>query len=304
MKKTITKFVFSSALAASFLSTALAGPYEDGVKAMNNMQDDKAFKILKPVADSGHAKAQNTVGFMYSVGIGVDTSDALATGYYRRAAEQGLVEAQANLARQYHMGYGVAQSYASAAYWYKKAAGQGDAKSAKLLKEINDEINAAQKPLRFSIYERSSKAAKPAPPPKLSTADPFMLKWKPNQSFPVFANTDFSDIGDAAASCFLVTINVLEDEVEIGKTSAEYARTKYTLQLLNIKLDSYERYYTKPKLNGGLSKPDVANAYQRHHDNAKIAEALKIPRGPTEGFCRSYFTRYVIDTIAAKTNIR
>ncbi|PHS37742.1 MAG: hypothetical protein COA91_09275 [Robiginitomaculum sp.] len=311
--KTITNLLLASALATSCFSAALAGPYEDGIAAFNNLQDGKAFQILKPVADSGHAKAQNMVGFMYVMGMGVDGSQELATQYYRKAAEQGYMEAQANLARQYRLGRGVPKSNATAAYWYKKSADQGNAESAKLLKEINDEIHAAQKPLGFSIYDRipapatPSVLAKPATPSKPSPPkNPFMLTWKPNQGFPVFANTDLSDIGDAAASCFVVTINILEAEVEKAKSSAEYRRTKFAPQLLNIKLDSYERYYMKPVHNGGLSKQDAENAFLRHHDSAIIAKALKFTRGPTEEFCRDNFNSFLVDSVTAialsKTN--
>ena len=76
-------------------------------------------------AEQGYAPAQNTLGLMYTRGLGVTRDDAEAVNWYRKAAEQGYAPAQNNLGLMYQNGQGVAQDDAEAVGWYRKAAEQG-----------------------------------------------------------------------------------------------------------------------------------------------------------------------------------
>lgn len=71
------------------------------------------------------ANAQNELGLMYAMGVGVPQDYAEAVKWFRKAAEQGLAFAQYNLGLSYDSGKGVPQDYAKAAKWYRMAAKQG-----------------------------------------------------------------------------------------------------------------------------------------------------------------------------------
>ncbi len=133
-----------------------ANNYQEGVAAFNSGQDAKAFQILKPLADSGDAKSQNMVGFLYFMGYGVDPSKKQATKYYQMAAEQGYADAQYNLARQYLNGYGVEKSTTQAIKWFEKAAALGIEDAAKKL----EELQSVSIPKGFSLYKKSKDLSK------------------------------------------------------------------------------------------------------------------------------------------------
>ena len=86
---------------------------------------DTAFKEFKPLAEQGHASAQNYLGSMYNNGDGVPQDYVEAAKWYRKAAEQGYVEAQFNLGLMYGKGDGVPQDDLLAHMWIILAATQG-----------------------------------------------------------------------------------------------------------------------------------------------------------------------------------
>ncbi|KAF0210706.1 MAG: hypothetical protein FD172_2391 [Methylocystaceae bacterium] len=150
---------FMLALAGS----ALAEDYENAVSATRRGEFAGAFKLLKPLAEKGDARAQADVGAMYLTGKGVAANPKEALKWLRLAADhgnasaqfnlgtmylegqvvmrdykeamkwnllaagQGLAAAQVNIASMYYDGVGVAQDYKEAAKWLRLAAEQGDA---------------------------------------------------------------------------------------------------------------------------------------------------------------------------------
>ena len=85
------------------------------------------FALTKEAAEQGNASSQFQLGYMYTVGQGVEQNPTQAVYWFEKAATQGHSTAQYNLGVMYENGQGVGQSYAQAAYWYQKAADQGDA---------------------------------------------------------------------------------------------------------------------------------------------------------------------------------
>ena len=129
-----------------------ADDYQDGVDAFVKKDFNAALKKLKPLAEKGHAKAQNKLGVMYGKGQGVSQDHKEAIKWllksaeqknqtvqrlirasyhklHKEVAEQGDSYAQRFLGDSYYLGLGVTQDYAEAAKWYKKAAEQGDSVS-------------------------------------------------------------------------------------------------------------------------------------------------------------------------------
>lgn len=78
-------------------------------------------------AQSGDAKAQNSLGWCYQYGIGVTKNYNEAVKWYRKSAEQGYANGQTNLGYCYQHGYSVTQDYSKAVQWFRKAAEQGEA---------------------------------------------------------------------------------------------------------------------------------------------------------------------------------
>ena len=112
-------------IAATLLAVpATAEDYWKGVEAYRNDDYAASLREWQPLADSGHALAQTSLGYMYAKGLGVVQNQATAIRWYRLAAAQGNVSAQQYLGDIYARGTGVPQDYAEAAAWYRRAAEQ------------------------------------------------------------------------------------------------------------------------------------------------------------------------------------
>jgi len=109
----------------SMAGPAYSGQFEDAVTAYERGDYATAFRLMKPLAEKGYAKAQHNFGVMYDHGRGVPQDNTQALKWYRKAAEQGLPEAQHNLGLMYEKGQGVPQNYTEAGRWYRRAAEQG-----------------------------------------------------------------------------------------------------------------------------------------------------------------------------------
>jgi uncharacterized protein len=103
-----------------------AGQYEDGVAAYNRRDYVNALRLLRPLAEQGHAGAQANVASMYFSANGVAQDFAEAFKWFRLSAPTGIPYAQSTLATMYAQGWGVPQDYAEAVKWYRLAAAQGD----------------------------------------------------------------------------------------------------------------------------------------------------------------------------------
>ncbi|MBW4637016.1 MAG: sel1 repeat family protein [Gloeocapsa sp. UFS-A4-WI-NPMV-4B04] len=81
-----------------------------------------AFKLLKPIADQGDAKAQCLIGNMYQLGLGLERNVLEAVKWYKKSAKKGYGVASNNLAEIFMVGdQGVAIDPAEAEKWYRKA---------------------------------------------------------------------------------------------------------------------------------------------------------------------------------------
>ena len=94
-------------LVGVFSGVASGQTFQDGKEAYDRKDYRRAFEILKPLAEQGHAEAQYTLGVMYDEGEGVKEDDKEAVKWFRLSAEQGDVKAQFDLADMYRTGDGV-----------------------------------------------------------------------------------------------------------------------------------------------------------------------------------------------------
>ena len=115
------------------LENVTSGPLEDGLAAYDQGDYATALKLLRPLAEQGHAKAQGRLGDMYQNGNGVPWNFAEALVWHKRAAEQGEAHAQYALGRMYDSAQGVPQDATEAARWFHLAAEQGNAEAQEYL---------------------------------------------------------------------------------------------------------------------------------------------------------------------------
>ncbi|MBF0250212.1 MAG: sel1 repeat family protein [Alphaproteobacteria bacterium] len=97
----------------------------EGVTAYDAGVYETAKAILLPLAETGHPKAMNMVGLMYSKGNGYPTNRTMACDWYERSAEAGYVSGQANFATCLYWGDGRPKDVGRSIHWDTKAAEQG-----------------------------------------------------------------------------------------------------------------------------------------------------------------------------------
>jgi TPR repeat protein len=104
----------------------VSSDYNAGVKAYQSRDYALAITTLKPLAEKGHARAEQYLGWLYEGGLGVTVDHREAARWYRLAAEQGDSFSQVRLGYMYEKGLGVARDDVLAAQWYGKAAEAGN----------------------------------------------------------------------------------------------------------------------------------------------------------------------------------
>lgn len=114
-------------LLSLFISqVSFAFEVDEGVKAYDAGDYNKAYRLFLIEAPKGNAKAQRYLGVMYRDGEGISQDYKEAMKWFKLSAEQGNSDAQIDLGFMYHKGQGVAQNYKEAVKWNKLAADQGN----------------------------------------------------------------------------------------------------------------------------------------------------------------------------------
>ncbi len=80
-------------------------------------------------AEEGNVIAQNTLGFLYLNGQGVDKNYQQAVAWFFKAANKAYAPAQFNLAIMYKLGQGVEQNHSESIKWMQFAANQNHAEA-------------------------------------------------------------------------------------------------------------------------------------------------------------------------------
>jgi TPR repeat protein len=91
----------------------------------NTPDYDRALKLYRKAADSGHAWATNNIGVMYQDGQGVEQSHENAREYFKKAAEGRNYYGYHNLAIQHFKGNGVTRDQQEGFSWLKKCMAEG-----------------------------------------------------------------------------------------------------------------------------------------------------------------------------------
>ena len=96
-----------------------------------------AYEALWPAARSGNAEAEELIGVLYALGLGVAPDDERAFEWYLRASMKGHPGAQSGVGWYYEVGRGMpAPDLVRAYMWYTLSAIGGDPDAAISLEEV------------------------------------------------------------------------------------------------------------------------------------------------------------------------
>jgi hypothetical protein len=133
------------ALAAALLSLALAAPATAELEEARDLMEEGRFEearaALWPAARSGNAEAEELIGVMYALGLGVERDDARAFEWYLRSAMKGHAGAQSGVGWYYEVGRGLpAPDLVRAYMWYALSAIGGDPDAAISLEQVQQKM--------------------------------------------------------------------------------------------------------------------------------------------------------------------
>ena len=121
------------ALHVGMVVSVSSGPWEDIRAAYKRGDFATALRLVRPLAEEGHASAQCELGMMYLDGKGVPQDSVTAVTWFRKAYNNGDVRCGVKLGLIYHHGLGVPQDVEAAFTSYQLAAEKGDALAQRLL---------------------------------------------------------------------------------------------------------------------------------------------------------------------------
>lgn len=131
--------------AALILTTPARADLETGRDLMEAGQFEEAFAEFWPAARSGNADAEELIGVMYAMGLGVERDDARAFDWYLRASMKGHPGAQSGVGWYYEVGRGLpAPDFVRAYMWYTLSAIGGDPDAAISLEDIERKMTREQ----------------------------------------------------------------------------------------------------------------------------------------------------------------
>ncbi len=135
-------------LSTAFLITLAAPAWADIEQARDLMEADRfdeAMQELLPAARSGNADAEELIGIMYAMGLGVERDDVRAFDWYLRSAMKGHPGAQSGVGWYYEIGRGMpAPDLVRAYMWYVLSAIGGDPDAAMSQDEVAKKMTPEQ----------------------------------------------------------------------------------------------------------------------------------------------------------------
>lgn len=112
---------------------------------METGQFEQAMQALLPAARSGNADAEELIGVMYAMGLGVARDDVRAFEWYLRSSLKGHPGAQSGIGWYYEVGRGMpAPDLVRAYMWYTLSAIGGDPDAAISLEEVVKKMTPEQ----------------------------------------------------------------------------------------------------------------------------------------------------------------
>lgn len=132
-------------LAGLAAQCASAADLFDGLTAMKDNRFEEAREIFLPLAQGGNADAEELIGVMYAMGLGVERDDERAFDWYLRASLKGHPGAQSGIGWYYEVGRGIpAPDLPRAFAWYTLSAIGGDPDAAISMNEVVKKMTPEQ----------------------------------------------------------------------------------------------------------------------------------------------------------------
>ncbi|MFK7744614.1 MAG: tetratricopeptide repeat protein [Roseobacter sp.] len=132
-------------LSLCLLATPALADLETARDKMEQGRFAEAFDALWPAARSGNAEAEELIGVMYAMGLGVARDDQRAFEWYLRSAMKGHPGAQSGVGWYYEIGRGMpAPDLVRAYMWYTLSAIGGDPDAAISLEEVVKKMSAEE----------------------------------------------------------------------------------------------------------------------------------------------------------------
>jgi len=126
-------------------SPAAGASLEEGRDLMEAGRFQKAMEALEGPARSGNATAEELIGTMYALGLGVERDDVRAFEWYLRAAMKGHAGAMSGVAWYYEVGRGLpAPDLVRAYMWYVLSTIGGDPDAAISQEEVVKKMTKAE----------------------------------------------------------------------------------------------------------------------------------------------------------------
>jgi TPR repeat protein len=124
-------------LALALLASPAFAEIEEARDLMEAGDFTEAYAMLEPAARSGNADAEELIGVMYAMGLGVERDDQRAFEWYLRSSLKGHPGAQSGIGWYYEIGRGLpAPDLVRAYMWYPRSAIGGDPDAAISLEEV------------------------------------------------------------------------------------------------------------------------------------------------------------------------
>lgn len=339
----VVRTVFLTASAMFVAYSGHADELGDAVDAYLK-EDYSQIETIARYADDGVPEAIALLGQAYLYGNGVESDRPLGLALLEQSASLGDRASAVQLGRVYEFGVdGVAPDDALAVKWYLVAANAGDTASApaalkRLPAELVIEAGGAswanpdqlyrtaeateEKPqsveeapvtnpvlpaatFATDVTAQHSTSGSPARAILGTDTPPAPLSLLDKTSFPIFADTRLSAIGDAAASCLVVLKpeverrqSTLDGMMQLGsEIPTEESGVGYDKLLINDRelkamreaLQASERVLSSTSQNGGLNPEGLRLALIPH----KEAYASRPATGPSAAFCGRRFIQLV-----------
>lgn len=137
-------FILTFCLTLTF-STLSHADIEKARDLMEASKFKEAMSALWPAARSGNADAEELIGVMYAMGLGVERDDQRAFEWYLRSAMKGHPGAQSGVGWYYEVGRGMeAPDLVRAYMWYVLSAIGGDPDAAISQEEVVKKMTREQ----------------------------------------------------------------------------------------------------------------------------------------------------------------
>lgn len=118
---------------------------EEARQLMERSEFVAAREMLLPAAQAGNADAEELIGVMYAMGLGVPRDDERAFDWYLRSALKGHPGAQSGVGWYYEVGRGITAPDLVRAYtWYVLSAIGGDPDAAVSQQEVIKKMSPEQ----------------------------------------------------------------------------------------------------------------------------------------------------------------